>query len=160
MQQNEIRISGEDLTQVPSALVVLLVLSSIGIGAPLYMVLAQDLTFVSLLISGLLVLVLFGLWTWYNENDMVVVSQDRIRFNKRLLTKKYRLLLEVDLDTVREISITKVIHHRLPPKSLFTLVQHDGKAVEKWMGLVMEKTQEDALKETLQSRKIGVLFEE
>lgn len=160
MQQNEIRISGEDLTRIPSALVVLMVLSSIGIGAPLYLVFAQDFTFVSLLITGLLVFVLFALWAWYNENDMVVISHNNIRFNKRLLTKKYRTLLDVELNTVKQICITKVIHHRLPPKSLFTLVHHDGKETEKWMGLVMEKTQEDALKQKFEGREINILFEE
>lgn len=160
MKADEIHISGEDFTKVPSATVVLLVLGSIGMGAPLYLVFAQDFTFVSLLITGLLLLVLFALWAWYNENDMVIVTSKRIVFTKRLLTSQYKTLLSVDFDTIKEMSVTKVIHHRLPPKSLFTLVHHDGKETQRWMGLIMEKEQEDALKKQLSERHIQVLFEE
>lgn len=160
MEPEEIRIYGADLTRNPSAAVVLLILATIGIGIPLYLILTEDFSFISFLIVVVLVLALVTLWAWYNENHALILSQNKIHLARRLLTHKYRTVVSVDLDTVKEVHITRIVHFKMAPKSLFTFAHHDGEVTEKWVGLVMDKCQENELRQRLSDKGIMILFEE
>jgi len=160
MKPEEIRIYGADLTRNPSSAVVLIILATIGVGIPLYLILTEDLSFISLLIAVVLLLALVTLWAWYNENHALFLSQNKIHLARRLLTHKYKTVTSVDLDNVKELRITRIVHFKMAPKSLFTFAHHDGQVTEKWVGLVMDKSQEIQLRDKLSIKGIAILFEE